>query len=173
MATRETTYAENDGRSVRTVDDGRARLLRTLGLVVGATFLIVGILGFIPGITTHVDQMDFAGHESGSELFGIFHVSVLHNLVHLLFGVVGLAASRTARGAKLFLLIGGVIYLVLALYGAVIDMNDSVNFVPVDDEDNWLHLGLGIGMIALGLIPLTQRRRTDDLADTRTGRARA
>jgi len=56
---------------------------------VGAVFLLVGILGFVPGITTGFGDMKFAGHESGAELLGIFQVSVLHNIVHLLFGVAG------------------------------------------------------------------------------------
>jgi len=146
-------------------EDGRARLIRTLTLIVGVTFLLVGILGFIPGITTNVDRMDFAGHMSPSKLFDVFRVSVLHNLVHLAFGVLGIAASRAARSARLYLLIGGVVYLALFAYGLVIDYNDTANFVPLNDADNWLHLGLGVGMVALGLVPLSTRRRVDSSAN--------
>ena len=60
-------------------------------------FLLVGVLGFVPGITTDYDSMTFADHESGAELLGIFQVSVLHNIVHLLFGVGGLWAATQAR----------------------------------------------------------------------------
>ena len=59
-------------------------------LAVGATFLLVGILGFIPGITTDYDTMAFAGPDSDAKLLGIFEVSILHNIVHLLYGVVGI-----------------------------------------------------------------------------------
>ena len=59
-------------------------------LAVGAVFLVVGLLGFVPGITTHDEQLTFAGHHSDAALLGIFNVSVLHNLVHLLFGVAGI-----------------------------------------------------------------------------------
>jgi hypothetical protein len=120
--------------------------------VVGAVFLLVGVLGFIPGITTNVGDMRFASHDSPSELLGVFQVSVLHNLVHLLFGVVGLAAARSARWARGYLLIGGVVYLVLWLYGLIVDHGENANFVPVNDADNWLHLVLGVGMVALGLL---------------------
>jgi hypothetical protein len=125
-------------------------------LVVGAVFLVVGILGFIPGITTKYGDMSFAGHDSMAKLVGIFEVSVLHNIVHLLFGVAGIALSRTVPGARNYLIGGGVIYLVLWLYGLIIDQTSSANFVPVNTADNWLHFLLGVGMIALGVL-LTRR----------------
>jgi Domain of unknown function (DUF4383) len=120
--------------------------------VVGAVFLLVGILGFIPGITTNYDQLAFAGHESGALLLGLFAVSVLHNLVHAAFGVAGLLMSRTRSGAKNFLIIGGAVYAVLWLYGLVIDHGGPANFVPVNTADNWLHLILAIAMIGLGVL---------------------
>lgn len=125
-------------------------------VAVGAVFLLVGILGFIPGITTNYDTMTFASHHSEAALFGIFNVSILHNIVHLLFGVAGLALARSWNGARMYLIAGGVIYLVLFLYGLLIDHDSAANFVPVNQADNWLHLVLAIGMIGLGLV-LTRR----------------
>ena len=119
--------------------------------VVGAVFLLVGILGFIPGITTPYDGMEAAGHRSHAELLGIFQVSILHNIVHLLFGVAGLAMARTASSARAYLVGGGAVYLVLWLYGLVIDKASQANFVPVNVADDWLHLVLGAGMVALGV----------------------
>lgn len=130
--------------------------LRLAAATVGAVFLVVGIAGFIPGITSNVDQIEFAGHMSGAELLGIFQVSVLHNLVHLAFGVVGLVASRSAGASRSYLIVGGVVYLVLWIYGLVVDQTSDANFVPLNDADNWLHLGLGVGMVGLGLA-LSQR----------------
>ena len=129
-----------------------ATQLQKAAAAVGAVFLLVGILGFVPGITSNYGSMTFAGHESGAELLGIFEVSILHNLVHVLFGVAGLAMARTWSGARSFLIGGGAIYLVLWLYGLLIDLGSSANFVPVNDADNWLHLVLGLAMVALGLL---------------------
>jgi hypothetical protein len=127
--------------------------------VVGAVFLLVGVLGFIPGVTSNYDQLAAAGHGSGALLLGVFAVSVLHNIVHLLFGVAGLAMARTPAGARNFLIWGGVVYLVLWLYGLLIDHGSAANFVPVNSADNWLHLALGVAMVGLG-VALTRGTRT-------------
>lgn len=131
--------------------------VQTAALVVAGTFVLVGVLGFIPGITTDYGSMSFAGHDSGAKLLGVFQVSILHNIVHLVFGLAGLAMARTIPGARSYLIGGGAVYLVLWLYGLVIDHGSSANFVPVNSADDWLHFVLGLGMIALGV--LTTRRR--------------
>jgi hypothetical protein len=124
---------------------------RLAAMAVAAVFLLVGILGFIPGATADYDGMTFAGHESTAMLLGVFHVSILHNIVHLLFGIVGLVMARTVSGATAYLIGGGVIYLLLWLYGLLIDHDSAANFVPVNGADNWLHLFLGVGMVGLGV----------------------
>ncbi|MHA7224337.1 DUF4383 domain-containing protein [Arthrobacter sp. RHLT1-20] len=121
-------------------------------LAVGAVFLLVGVLGFVPGITSNYDQLAFAGHNSEALLLGLFQVSALHNIVHLLFGAAGLLLARTATGARSFLLYGGVIYLVLFVFGLVVPGDSAANFVPLNGFDNILHLLLGVGMVALALI---------------------
>jgi hypothetical protein len=127
--------------------------VQSTAMLVGIVFLLVGILGFIPGITTNLDDITFAGNDSGAELLGIFQVSILHNIVHGLFGLVGLYLARTWQGARTFLIGGGVIYLVLFLYGIVISDTSGANFVPVNSpEDDILHLLLGVGMIGLGVV---------------------
>lgn len=132
--------------------------VQTATVIVAAVFLLVGILGFIPGATTNYDTMTFAGHESDAMLLGVFEVSVLHNIVHLLFGVAGLAMARSASAAMGYLVGGGAVYLALWIYGLVIDHDTAANFVPLNSADNWLHLGLGVGMIALGLLLGRTRR---------------
>lgn len=121
-------------------------------MAVGAVFVLVGILGFIPGITQEVPAYALAGNDSNDMLLGIFNVSVLHNIVHLLFGIAGLAMARRSDTARTYLLVGGAIYLVLWVYGLIVGDNSTANFVPLNTADDWLHFFLGVGMILLGML---------------------
>lgn len=130
----------------------RRRAIELTALTTGAVFALVGILGFIPGLTTNYSQLGFAGHDSAALLLGIFQVSILHNIVHLLFGAAGLLMGRTATQARYYLIGGGIIYLVLWVYGLLIDQGSSANFIPVNTADNWLHAALGAVMVILGIV---------------------
>jgi hypothetical protein len=127
--------------------------IQSVALLVGLVFLLVGILGFIPGITSNYDDLKFAGHDSDAQLLGIFDTSILHNIVHLLLGVAGLALAKTFEGARTYLIGGGVIYLALFVYGALWGHDEGgANFVPVNWADNILHVALGGGMVVLGVV---------------------
>jgi hypothetical protein len=128
--------------------------VQNVARLVGIVFLLVGIAGFIPGITTNLyDGLEFAGNDGNAELLGIFKVSILHNIVHALFGVAGLALAATASGARTFLIGGGAIYIALWLLGLL----GAADWIPSNDADDWLHLVLGVGMIGLGVV-LTRDR---------------
>ncbi len=138
--------------------------IQVVALLAGAAFLLVGVLGFVPGITSGFSDLSFAGRSSEAHLLGLFQISVLHNAVHLLFGVVGLAAARTAGAARGFLLGAGAVYLALTVYGFLINSDSPANFVPVNTADNLLHLGLGLGMVAAGLVLARSGTRPDSTA---------
>ena len=121
--------------------------VQSLAALVGLVFLLVGILGFIPGITTHYSDLAFAGHDSNAKLLGIFQTSVLHNIVHIAFGV-GILMAKTPEGARTYLIGGGVAYLAVWLIGVI----GGLDWLPVNAADNWLHIVLGVGMIALGFV---------------------
>jgi hypothetical protein len=130
-------------------------LVQNVARLVGIVFLVVGIAGFIPGVTTNLyDGLEFAGDDGSAELLGIFQVSVLHNIVHLLFGLAGLALAATASGARTYLIGGGAIYLALFALGII----GGGDWIPVNDADNWLHLLLGAGMIVAGVLTTRETR---------------
>lgn len=116
-------------------------------------FLIVGIAGFIPGITTNYDELSFAGND-GAKLLALFEV----NIIHLLFAI-GIPMAATAAMARGYLVGGGVAYLGVLLFGLLVDHDSAANFIAVNTADNWLHPGLGVGMIVLGaVLPRSVRR---------------
>jgi len=105
--------------------------------IFGVIFLIIGIAGFF-----------FSMSMDEAMLLGMFPVNVVHNIVHLLFGLWGLAAARSFAGAKSYAQIVGVIYLVLAVLGFV----DPTGFglVPIGGNDIWLHAAIGLVLSYVG-----------------------
>lgn len=129
--------------------------VQNVARLVGVVFLLVGVAGFIPGITTELyDGLEFAGDDGTAELLGIFEVSVLHNIVHGLFGIAGLALAATASGARTYLIGGGAVYAALFLLGVV----GGADWIPSNTADNWLHLVLGVGMIGAGVMTTREAR---------------
>ncbi len=117
----------------------------------GLLFLVVGIGGFIPGVTSRYDELAFAGPDSGARLVGLLQVSGLQNIVHLLLAV-GLIAAARAAWSRTYLLGGGVALLAIGLFGAMTDRESDGNILAVNAADNVLHLGLALAMIGLGLL---------------------
>lgn len=115
--------------------------LRRFALIFGIVFLLVGIGGFIPGLTqphTHPDVMVTAGL---GLLMGLFPVNVIHNFAHLVFGVWGLMASRSDGAAKTYGKVVFVAYAVLTVMGLISAMRLYTGFglVPLYGHDVWLH----------------------------------
>ena len=146
-----------------------AAAVQKAAFIVGIAFVAVGVMGFIPGTTEGITAGEadsgahLAGHGSDNFLFGVFHVSALHNVLHLGLGLLGIALAAKAGLAKAYLLGGGVIYLVLFAFGILVaDRDIPANFIPLNWADNWLHLGLAVVMIALGVV--LGRRRSSGAA---------
>ena len=132
-------------------------------LLIACVFLTVGLLGFVPGVTTDYGLLHWTGHQPGAKLFGMFAVSGLHNVVHLTFGVVGLMLTRSYAAARAYLLGGGLAYLALWVAGIFID-HIAANVGPVHGADHWLHFGLGAAMVLLGLTLAGQRDPTKHIS---------
>jgi hypothetical protein len=121
--------------------NGDKTLAQKLAFVFGVVFVLVGILGFIPGITDEAPG-SFAGEDSDGELLGAFKTSVLHNLAHLAFGIGILAARRHATALQ-YLLWGGIAYAGLFVLGIL----GGLDWLPADDADDWLHLALAVALL--------------------------
>lgn len=125
--------------------------IRITAGVVGVLYLLLGIAGFIPGITTEFGRLEWAGDGSMAMVFGLFQTSVLHNAVQLLFGVVGIVSAIYPRLARWYLFWGGVVQVIIWVFGLYAADQPRADFLPIDDAGVWLHFGMAAVMILLGL----------------------
>jgi hypothetical protein len=106
--------------------------------IFGVVFILLALVGFFYTGTSM----------ETTTLLGLFPVNLLHNIVHLVFGIWGLMAARTFASAKTYAQIGGVVYLLLAVLGFVAP--DGFGLVPLGGNDIWLHALLGIVLAGVG-----------------------
>lgn len=125
---------------------------RNFALIFGIVFLIIGVSGFIPGLSEEVH----GGHPgvtmdaSSANVFGLFPVNLLHNIVHLAFGLWGLAASRTLGAAKTYAKGVGIVYALLTVMGLVPGLDTMFGLTPLFGNDVWLHALLSAAGIYFG-----------------------
>lgn len=118
--------------------------IRTFARIYGIVFIIVGVGGFIPGVTTPHTHPNL-GVEAGSGMeFGLFPVNYLHNLIHIAFGVWGLIAMRSVDAARLYARSVAIIYGVLTIMGLIPGANTTFGLVPIYGHDVWLHALLAL-----------------------------
>src|SRR5215212_3747886 len=114
--------------------------------VVGATLVVAGIIGFFY-------SSSFGSPGDVDAVFGILDVNGWHNVVHILTGALGLLAfSAGVYAARQYSLALGVVYLVVAAWGFIVGDGDQIlGIIPVNTEDNVLHLLLGLAGLGAGL----------------------
>ena len=115
--------------------------LRRFALILGAAFVVLGVSGFIPGITIGHNHPDVRVETGLGLLFGLFPVNVLHNLVHILFGLWGIAASKTAGAARTYGKVTFIAYSLLMVMGLVpaANLHTTFGLVPLYGHIIWLH----------------------------------
>jgi hypothetical protein len=119
-------------------------MAKTFGMLFGIVFLAVGILGFVPGITT-------TGSDGMPMLLGIFMVNTAHSFVHIASGVVFLLASMSGAGAaRLWFQIFGAVYAVVAILGFMTPNGMLLGLISNNPADTWLHVVLAVAMLAIG-----------------------
>lgn len=104
----------------------------------GIILLLVGILGFIPGIT------------SEGRLLGIFAVDTVHNIIHILTGIVALISAGTASGAKGYFKTFGIVYALVTVLGFIQGSGELLGIMSINGADNVLHLLITIVALTLG-----------------------
>lgn len=119
-------------------------MVKKVAGIFGIAFLLVALLGFFtPGGFSMVADPERAPH-----VLGLFPVNLLHNIVHLLFGLWGLAAARSWSAARTYARITGPLYLVLAALGYFVP--NGFGLIPLGGHDIWLHILIGAVLTAVG-----------------------
>lgn len=124
---------------------------RTFALIYGIVFLAVGILGFgiVPGL---LEGQSGSGLQVSGLLLGKFHVNGVHNIIHILFGLWGLVASRSPGGAVGYFKAVAVIYILLAILGLIEATKFGFGYVHLGDWNVYLHAALGIVAALFGFV---------------------
>lgn len=113
--------------------------IQTFARIYGVLFLLVGIGGFIPGLTQPHDHPGLAVEAGSGMELGLFPVNALHNLIHILFGAWGLLAARTFGTARTYARVVAIAYAVLTVLGLIPATNTTFGLVPIYGHDVWLH----------------------------------
>jgi hypothetical protein len=113
--------------------------IETFARIFGIVFLIVGVGGFIPGLTPPHDHPGLAVEAGSGMELGLFPVNVLHNLVHIAFGVWGIAAARSFGASRSYARSVAIAYALLTVMGMIPASNTTFGLVPIYGHDIWLH----------------------------------
>jgi hypothetical protein len=123
-------------------------MVKTAAVLFGIVFILIGVLGFVPGVTDE-HQM----------LLGIFHVNAAHNVVHLLSGAAALFAGMTSAGAaRIYFRVFGVIYALVAVMGFMMGDGMLLGLISNNTADTWLHVGISAVSLLLGFMPAGPER---------------
>ena len=117
---------------------------RTFALIFGIVFLAVGALGFVPNMVEPLHPGHPTVDPEGGLLLGLFPVNLYHNIVHIIFGLWGLAASRSVGGSVGYARGVAIIYAVLTILGLIPSLNTLGGMVPLYQNDVWLHALLAL-----------------------------
>ena len=124
--------------------------IQKAAMLFGVVFAVIAIGGVIPGVTTDYDRLTEIGGVGAKEL-GFIGVNILEVVAHALYAVAGFALARSVSGSRAYFLGGGAIYIVLWIYGLLIDVNSSANIIGVNEAANWVHFLLGVVMLGVGM----------------------
>lgn len=119
---------------------------RYFALVLGIVFLLAGASGFIPGMLHPVpaNAPPLTVAMGYGLVMGILPVNVLHNLVHVLFGILGVVAYGGLFAPRVYAQLVALAYGLLVILGLLPATNTLFGLVPIYGNDVWQHLVLGV-----------------------------
>jgi hypothetical protein len=123
----------------------------SLAGIFGLGLILLGVLGCVPGVVRNCADLTRRKSGSAAELLEDLRTSILHNLIHIGFGVLAWSRREAPRPPRCFLTGGGLVYFGLGIYGPLVDYFSDRNFMPTDRADDWLHVDVGAGMLYAGL----------------------
>src|SRR5260370_13872300 len=119
-------------------------MVKTLAILFGLVFLLIGVLGFVPAVTTNVNGMPM--------LLGIFHVNTAHNIVHLASGAVFLLCGMAGPGpSRTFFRIFGIVYALVAVLGFYYGHQPLLGMISLSTPNTYLHVWLSVVLLSLDL----------------------
>lgn len=139
--------------------------LRYFALVMGIIFLLVGVAAFVPGFVEPGPEHGLAVYGPGTGyLFGLFHVNVLHNLVHIVFGIWGILAFLSAPAAQTYARVVAIAYGLLVIMGLIPQLNTVFGLIPIHGNDVWLHalIALAASYFGWATLPAVSRTRASN-----------
>lgn len=116
-------------------------MAKTIGMLFGWIYVLVGIAGFIPALGGSFSM-------ASGTLLGVADVNILHNIVHLIVGFAGITMSRTEEGAGTFCKTFGIILLLIGVVGFV--MPNLFGILPIGGDDRWIHIITGLVLAIAG-----------------------
>ena len=127
---------------------------RRFALIWGILFLVIVASGFVPGMLQppHPGDPELAMGSMYGRALDLFPVNLLHNLVHLVFGIWGVMAYRSYGAAKTYARVVAVVYALFAVMGLVPGLNTTFGLVPLFSHDVWLHVLLAAGAAYFGFV---------------------
>lgn len=125
---------------------------RYFALILGIVFLLIGVLGFVPAFVTPAEEHDLTVEWAHGRLFDLFPVNGLHNLVHILFGVWGIAAYASFGASRFYARAVAVAYALLAIMGFIPYLRTIFGLIPIHGNDIWLHALLAIAGAYFGWV---------------------
>jgi hypothetical protein len=129
-----------------------------LATVFGVVFLIVGFVGFVPA-PPQPDAIPLTVDHGHGLALGLFPINTLHNVVHLLFGALGLlAAAGTAFSARQYFQVLAVSYILLAVLGMIPATQTTFGLIPIYGNDVWLHALIGLAAAVIGFTHVFEAR---------------